>query len=808
MKITSLKVKGFRGFNEEREIPFAPGLNLVYAPNGWGKSSLAEAIEWAVFGDTQRTIDSKSKTEFEGSYRNVHFDPSDTACVVMVCEKEHQEVRFLGEMDFAEAVTFTVTPESYSLQDTRLVRPIVYQHGLQRFIHTEPKNRWDEFANILGLSELERLHEILIKVKNNKEDAIPEESKQFINQLSQIRNTINSYDQVKDLKKPSEQNADVLISGATKIGEKIVEIEGGSKDDLINKLAEILEDRQKALFDVSAFSLKALDESLKQSYKDDRKNIKTFKTTALGTIKEYRGKKDDAFDSRKVTFIRSGLELLPHDSMVCPFCGEQTITDELRQKLNKEVQASSKTGELRKEIVQALSRVRANIENISNYFIPQMQSAPDIQNKLPKIRELLGKDASDFVDLLEQTIKQIINESAELSALKKTAFNAVNSIEAHIDVTEFNETFIKSQIANIDLLINKTDMIENNLPSYESFYDSAKERLQKKMSKREDIAVPELIIEILKSFEEIKQAFLVEAYIGQLDKLRRKVEEFHKRKTAEKLQEKRDDIQKWYEILNPKEDIGFTGIREHRSRKRWLEILAQSYGEEMSGPACLSESHLNAVGISVYLGQILGTESPFRFVVIDDPVQSMDEKHSRRFADVVKEILDEGYQVILLSHQNDIIEILRNTFQDSLDFGDFEITRYDKLGPNIQERIPLFQDYLEQAKKFGTGDATCRGASFNFLRKATERLAKEVYMKGKQVSLPKRYEKLDAAKMERLLVDSTIAEYREITSMRETLKFSGPPSHDDMSGNPPTPEELERHISRLEMYWKRWCQDS
>ena len=324
------------------------------------------------------------------------------------------------------------------------------------------------------------------------------------------------------------------------------------------------------------------------------------------------------------------------------------------------------------------------------------------------------------------------------------------------------------------------------------------------MSKKEDIAVPEIIIEVLTSLEDIEKAFLVEGYIEQLDDLRKKVEKFHKQKTAEKLHEKRHDIQKWYDILNPDENVSFTGIREHKSRKRWLEILAQSYGKEMSGPACLSESHLNAVGISVYLGQIVGTENLLKFIVIDDPVQSMDEKHSTRFGDVVDQILEEGFQVIMLSHQNDIIDMLRTRFQDDPDFGDLEIVSYDRSGPKIEERIPQFQGYLEKAKKFKAGNATCRAASFNFLRKATERLSKEVYTKKKNVHLPKRYEKLDADKMEKLLVDSGIPTYSEITAMKETLKFSGPRSHDDMTKNPPTPEELERHISRLETNWKKW----
>jgi DNA repair exonuclease SbcCD ATPase subunit len=804
MKIRSLKIRGFRGFNEEINITLTPGLNLVYAPNGWGKSSLSEAIEWAIFGNTQRTIDAKSKIEFEGSYRNVHFDLADTVCVGMSCEKKYQKIDLLREMDSTGETAVSVIPDSFRLPDTWLVRPIIYQHALQRFIHTEPKKRWDEFADILGLGELERLRDTLVKVKNSKENATPDEAKQFISKLSQIRTKIESFDQLKDLEKLSQSNAAALTLGAVKMGEHIVEAEVGNKDKLVSELTRILKKKQNAIFDVSIFSLKALDELSEQQYENDKKYITAFNKNALENIKEYRSEKKDELDSRRLNFIKSGLDLLLHHSNVCPFCGEHTITDKLKQELNKEVEASSKTGTLHEKILNALSQVKSKIENISNHFIPKLQNAPDVQDQITKIRELLGDNAKNFVDSLEQAVKQIINESKELASIKETANNAVDSIQSHFDIIKFDETFISNQIASIELLIKKADAIKDNLSFYESQYTGVKERLESKMSKREDIAVPELIIEVLTCSEDISKAFLVEGYIEQIDDLRKKVEKFHKQKTAEKLQEKKDDIQKWYEILNPNEDVGFTGIREHRSRKRWLEILAQSYGEEMSGPACLSESHLNAVGISVYLGQILGTDSPLQFIVIDDPVQSMDEKHSTRFGDIIGEILKEGYQVIILSHQNNIIDMLRIRFQDDPDFGDLEVIKYDKSGPKVEERIPQFQSYLEQAKKFKAGNATCRAASFNFLRKAAERLSKEVYMKGKNVPLSRRYEKLDVEKMEKLLVDSGIPNYQEIAGMKETLKFSGPPSHDDMTRNPPTPEELERHISRLENNWEKW----
>ena len=807
MKIKILNIRGLRGFNKEVEIPFVSGLNLVYAPNGWGKSSIAETIEWAIFGNTQRRLDAKSKLEFEGTYRNVHTEPSVTSFVKMTCEKENQEIVIQREMRVNEPSEFRISPKSESTFSIFPIRPIIYQHGLQRFIHSEPSKRWDEFANILGLTELENLRDILLKVKNSKENAIPEETKESIDKLSKIRHTIERLTQLQDLKKPVQKSAEIFIKSTTKLAEDLVIKEEGNKDDIINELKSILKKRKTAIFDLSIFSMKAIDQPTLHQHEHDKKYINTFNKDALDKIKEYRGQKMGEQDIKRLTFVKQGLELLPEDVEKCPFCGESTISSELREKLNEEVEESSNSREIHQKVLKALVEMSLKITSLADPFMNRLENASSIYEKLPQIVEIVGDDEKELLHSFKEVVKQRNIEWEELKSLKKTASNAIESIKKQFDHTEFNEVFITNQIKNIELLVNKVDVVKDNYSEYLKFCDIAKEKLKDKLRKKEDIAIPELLLGVLISNKEIEKAFLVEGYINQLDELRKRVELFHKQKTAEKLQEKKEDILKWYDILNPEEDVGFTGIREHQTRKRWLEILAKSYGEEMSGPACLSESHLNAVGISVYLGQIMGTLSPFRFIVIDDPVQSMDEKHSTRFTDIVEEILDLNYQIILLSHQMEIITSLQNRFQDSLNFEFLEIANFDKSGPVIQEKIPNFYEYLKQAKKFRTGNATCRAASFNFLRKATERLTKEVYIKRKKTNLAKRYEKLDIAKMEKLLVMSGI-HYDDIAKMRETIKFSGPTSHDDMSRNPPTPEELNRHISRLEMYWKQWIQNT
>ena len=61
---------------------------------------------------------------------------------------------------------------------------------------------------------------------------------------------------------------------------------------------------------------------------------------------------------------------------------------------------------------------------------------------------------------------------------------------------------------------------------------------------------------------------------------------------------------------------------------------------------------VNALGIAAFVtrSKLLG----HKMLIFDDPVQSMDEEHFKTFAkDVLTHVLSEGFQVIILTH-NDV----------------------------------------------------------------------------------------------------------------------------------------------------------
>src|SRR5918997_6075749 len=48
MKLTGLRIVGFKSFVEPADILIEPGLTGIIGPNGCGKSNLVEALRWAM----------------------------------------------------------------------------------------------------------------------------------------------------------------------------------------------------------------------------------------------------------------------------------------------------------------------------------------------------------------------------------------------------------------------------------------------------------------------------------------------------------------------------------------------------------------------------------------------------------------------------------------------------------------------------------------------------------------------------------------------------------------------------------------
>jgi energy-coupling factor transporter ATP-binding protein EcfA2 len=164
MKILDLTISDFRGFGRNRQpLDLEGGLVLFHGPNGYGKSSVAEAIEWLFYAATQRRQlgDAVSKTEYAGTYGNVHRSaPAEvSARVLMPDGREHVLTRRLAldARDEDSQLFIDGEPGSFAeigVYPAEPACPVIAQHSLQAFIHTKPKERRDAISAALGLEEV------------------------------------------------------------------------------------------------------------------------------------------------------------------------------------------------------------------------------------------------------------------------------------------------------------------------------------------------------------------------------------------------------------------------------------------------------------------------------------------------------------------------------------------------------------------------------------------------------------------------------------------------------------------------------
>lgn len=97
---------------------------------------------------------------------------------------------------------------------------------------------------------------------------------------------------------------------------------------------------------------------------------------------------------------------------------------------------------------------------------------------------------------------------------------------------------------------------------------------------------------------------------------------------------------------------------------RKLEITAEVDGKPTGALRVMSQGELHALALALFLPRVTMADSPFRFVVLDDPVQAMDPAKVEGLLTVLLEIA-QTHQVIVLSHDDRLADAARR--RDSAD---------------------------------------------------------------------------------------------------------------------------------------------
>ncbi len=187
---------------------------------------------------------------------------------------------------------------------------------------------------------------------------------------------------------------------------------------------------------------------------------------------------------------------------------------------------------------------------------------------------------------------------------------------------------------------------------------------------------------------------------------------------AERLAPIADAARANWELLRQESNISVAGFRLTASgTQKRAEIDVRVDDSEASAIGVMSQGELHALAVSVFLPRAALPESPFRFAVIDDPVQSMDPAKVDGLARALARAAGRR-QVIVFTHDERLTTATRRL---GIDATVLEVTRQPGSVVGIRPGLDPIERYLDDARALELSDVPaavvarvlpglCRGA--------------------------------------------------------------------------------------------------
>jgi len=198
-RLKNLQIQGFRGFNKPQDpIEFADNITLIHGHNSYGKTSISEALEWLLYGVTSKMeAATNNKTEYNGSYRNVHFPQNEIPFVnaVFVLDDD-TEVVYRGELQEDDTIQRFLDGQKvdnwpWAADSISDPKPFILQHALKNLLLATPSDRYQGFTKLIGEEELASLQDHFISLSTKYDP--PRAVKDFRASFSEIEKRLSDF---------------------------------------------------------------------------------------------------------------------------------------------------------------------------------------------------------------------------------------------------------------------------------------------------------------------------------------------------------------------------------------------------------------------------------------------------------------------------------------------------------------------------------------------------------------------------------------------------------------------------------------
>jgi DNA repair exonuclease SbcCD ATPase subunit len=705
MKLKQIKIEGFRGFNNERTIDFDDRLTLMSAPNSHGKTSITEALEFLLFGETSKVAHAYSKEEYRDSYRNRHFPAGKPAVIQALFEdKSEKKAELRLELDPSGIIRRYVNGDliaewPFSDKLVGAAPPFVLQHALKNLLLVAPTDRFQGFARLLGLYDVDAVQQAIVNLCTKPEASIPENAKRKLSDFQTLEGRVATFQELQPIIKDFKRGPSGMEAAYKKVRTRAEKLLGRSVKPA-ELHAAVVSARDEAASKVYAGSVGLKTMSQPELARLSSLDQKVEAGASATFIERYaRLAVRDATErlKKEAQFLALGTELLIEKPDSCPFCG-QKLEEPLRkhiasrhEDLKSKVGVEVGEGDPRRHMARELSELRQSLEEHRRLLEDRSRNlltATNPENK-EKVCSLLGKGNEASWTIVQSASATTAGLLEAVRATESKVPDAITNCETAIKSRNENIGQVEALASNVQQYLSVAKTYRAKLDELELSLSGPERLLRQAIDATAGTTELSALIEVLEKQAVIERTLRAREVLEGLKDLKKYVEQ-----TVGAIElDLTGSVMSWYKKIRTTgdPDVHFSGFAMERTKagdfkSKRVKVSARSYGVELaSAVSSLSESKLNALGLCMSIATALRAPGPWDFLILDDPIQSWDEEHEVQFIEVLRSLTEkENKQVILLSHRDQWVNQVSLGCR-SINGIRYRITGYTQEGPHITE---------------------------------------------------------------------------------------------------------------------------
>ncbi|MEV6214241.1 AAA family ATPase [Nocardia sp. NPDC051833] len=683
--LRSITVHGFRGIGPTATLRLnpGPGLTLVVGRNGSGKSSFAEAAEFALTGGNRRW-DGRSTAWREG-WRNLHEPDLARIEVDLLTAGEEAELTVathwapgseLGEAQWTERRgtdrTVAIDPRSRRGR-LDLYRPFLSYSELGALVDGKPSDLFDALHRLLGLDELAAAAEHIRLRKLELERAVKDSRQSRTDLLAELADVDDARARhVADLLRVPDPDLDAV---AAAVAGSVLGPDGSDGLRAILRLTLPDPAQVAAAVDRLADAATALSRHATTDAESDLRVLELLTrarehVTASGACPCPlcgRGDLDTAWLAAADSEIsQREAQLAALRSARAEFDAALAAARALTSRVPLELGAAQPTP------VASASIVGGETTPGSGAVLSEGVATPGGGTALGGAAVFGGGTASS----VGQT-----SDGAGLIRRQLSAVHALWTVWAGLGEAEHDDEFSQRLGDTYAELSAELSALQRDTSTELDRLDSVWSPL-----------VPRILAWL-------DPARAVSADAAEL-RMVKKAADWLKSATATIRGERMRPLEstaRWvWSTLRQQSNVELGAIRLQGSAGTARRVLLDVTVDEVDGAALgvMSQGELHALGLSLFLPRATMSHSPFRFVMIDDPVQAMDPAKVDGLARVLAEVATTR-QVVVFTHDERLAEAVRRM---QLDATVLEVQRRERSVVEVRVTGDPVRRYLDDAR--------------------------------------------------------------------------------------------------------------